>query len=217
VNRKIITTADGSTSLYVPHLNESYHSRNGAVTESAHVYIQAGLVPLLHHHKTLRILEVGFGTGLNAWLTQQQAVAHNQPVFYQAIEPHPLMPDEVQQLNYAHQEDRPVFSHLHTTPWEMDVVVHPHFTLHKRQTTLEHFTCNSLFRLVYFDAFAPDVQPELWTEPMFEKLYSCMEMGGVLVTYSSKGSVRRAMQAAGFTVEKIPGPSGKREMVRATK
>jgi tRNA U34 5-methylaminomethyl-2-thiouridine-forming methyltransferase MnmC len=164
---------------------------------------------------------MGFGTGLNALLTLMEAEKNNRLIHFTTLELFPLLQEQVAMLNYCSQlqiEDlQPTFELLHTCPWEEKVAVSRHFSLYKKQQSLLDITAADQFHLIYFDAFAPAAQPELWTTTAFEKLYQSLLPGGVLVTYCSKGDVRRAMQAAGFMVEKIPGPPGKREMVRAVK
>lgn len=162
----------------------------------------------------LHILEVGFGTGLNAWLTLQEAASFRRPVHYTALELFPLEEEKAALLNYAGADE---FRQLHTSPWEMDVKITPFFSLHKKNLSLLEFSSSPAFHLIYFDAFAPAAQPELWTEEVFERLYRSLIDAGILVTYCSKSIVRRAMMAAGFRVEKPQGPFGKREMVRAHK
>ncbi len=184
-----------------------------------HVFIEAGLRPLLHQHPVLRVFEMGFGTGLNALLTLQVAAQAQQRVQYGAVEAFPLEAGITNQLNYAAQLQRPdlqpVFEQLHGSEWNSLVAIDDVFTLQKFQTTLFSLPAIDPVHLIYYDAFAPNAQPELWTTEAFTLLYNLLLPGGILVTYCSKGNVRRAMQAAGFTVEKIPGPLGKREMVRA--
>ncbi len=249
MKRDIIITKDGSHSVSIPEMNVTYHSTHGAIQESKHVFIEAGFYGSVRFKRPdpgaepLRILEMGFGTGLNALLTLIEAEKNRIPVHYTSFELYPLNNDEIKILNYCEQLNRPglqpVFEQLHTCGWDKDAATGNYFTLHKINDSLLHFTPfnkeNALtppfrgeeiyepknltggFNLVYFDAFAPAAQPELWTKEIFEKLYGMMKPGGILVTYCSKGDVRRTMQAAGFTVEKIPGPPGKREMVRAWK
>lgn len=212
--REIILTKDGSHSVSIPEMNVTYHSVHGAVQESMHVFIHAGF----HYIKDIfpsgpvHILEIGFGTGLNALLTLQEAATLQRPVHYTSLELFPLEERQALELNYASQ---PYFTALHTSNWEEDVQLSPFFTLHKKRSSLLDFSSGPRFHLVYFDAFAPVAQPELWTREVFEKLQNALLPSGALVTYCSKGDVRRAMQAAGFKVEKIAGPPGKREMVRA--
>ena len=212
--REIILTKDGSHSVSIPEMKVTYHSIHGAVQESMHVFIHAGL----HYIKDvfpvgpIHILEIGFGTGLNALLTLQEAAVLQRQIHYTTLELFPLEKEQALQLNYA---DQPYFTTLHTSNWEEDVQLTSFFTLHKRKSSLLDFSSASAFHLAYFDAFAPAAQPELWTKEVFEKLREALFSSGSLVTYCSKGDVRRALQAAGFKVEKIAGPPGKREMVRA--
>ena len=210
-------TKDGSSTLYSARFDEHYHSLHGAIQESAHVFIQMGLQMALAEKKQLSILEIGFGTGLNALLTLLK-VPHIS-VYYQAIEAYPLRGEEIAQLNYGIQignsEADSRMSEFHNAPWEIDVTISPNFILHKSESRLENFDSASTFGLIYFDAFAPNTQPELWTVEIFSKIFTFCEPGAILVTYSSKGSVRRALKQVGFDVEKVPGPPGKREMLRA--
>lgn len=198
-------------------MNVTYHSKHGAVQESMHVFVEAGLRPLLAKHAVLRVLEMGFGTGLNAWLTLKEAEAHGSVICYEAIEAFPLQPEEWVGLNYAAAEEQKIFHQLHACDWDVLQSIRPSFSLLKHHGKLQDFNTGNKFHLVYYDAFAPTAQPELWTVEVFAKLFVLLEPGGVLTTYCSKGNVRRAMQAAGFSIEKIPGPPGKREMVRAHK
>lgn len=225
MERKIIITKDRSHSIAVPEMNVTYHSIHGAIQESMHVFINVGLRsgrsrrPDRLNEPTRYVLEMGFGTGLNALLTLIEADKLKQPIHYTAIELFPLNVDEVSQLNYCDQLNQSsyqsLFEKLHQCEWEKDIVITSQFTLHKTNSDLINFSTNQLFNLVYFDAFAPAAQPELWSKDIFEKLFGLMNEKGILVTYCSKGDVRRAMRSAGFIVEKIPGPPGKREMLRA--
>jgi tRNA U34 5-methylaminomethyl-2-thiouridine-forming methyltransferase MnmC len=231
VQQKLILTEDGSHSIEVPELGITYHSIHGAIQESKHVFIEAGLytvADVLPTLDTIRIFEVGFGTGLNALLTIIQEEKLNRKIYYEAIELFPLHLDEARALNYCrilHRNDlQTSFEQLHICDWKREITITSKFRFKKTETNLLNFrtseTCLSgrqAFDLIYFDAFAPNAQPELWTEKIFKKMFSILQPGGVLVTYCSKGSVQRAMQSAGFTVEKISGPPGKREMVRARK
>jgi len=199
-------------------MNVTYHSRHGAVRESMHVFIDAGLNQSVGN---IRVLEMGFGTGLNALLTSIAAEQQQRGIHYETIEAFPLSPGEIAALNYCERLQRTdllqVFQQMHQCDWAKPVIITPYFTLQKHGGTLLDFVSDQQFDLVYFDAFAPGAQPELWTMEVFTKLYKMMKPKGILVTYCSKGDVRRAMQSAGFAVEKIPGPPGKREMVRAIK
>lgn len=214
-------TADGSVTIAIPELNVTYHSKHGAIQESMHVFIEAGLRPLLHRQETITIFEMGFGTGLNALLTGIEATKHQQKINYQTVEAFPLEKEMIAQLNYCEQlqqpELKPFFEQLHSTPWNEPIQLNPWFSIQKNHTTLFNLSTSQPVNLIYYDAFAPGAQPELWTAEAFTQLFNMLTAGGILVTYCSKGDVRRAMQAAGFLIEKIPGPPGKREMVRATR
>jgi len=224
MERHIQITADGSHTLAIPGLQLTYHSMYGALQESMHVFIQSGLHLLLGTQPVLRIFEMGLGTGLNALLTLQQAGMQHQQVYYETVELYPLSIAEVQSLNYNillnSNQEYCLLEDLHTAPWDTDAQVAPLFTLHKKQQSFFQYLENPLqepFHLIYFDAFDPAAQPDLWTQQVFEQLYARLYEGGMLLTYCSKGDVRRALQAAGFMVEKLPGPAGKREIVRARK
>ena len=221
MKREIITTADGSHSISVPELNVTYHSIHGAIQESMHVFIQAGLIDseIFEYIGVHQILEIGFGTGLNALLTLMEADKHKNRVYYTAIEPYPLNEEIISQLNYCEQlnlpQYKPHFERMHETSWEEMYEISEYFRLTKTKCNVVDFTTNDLFDIIYFDAFAPTAQPELWTKEIFDKMYSILKPHGILVTYCSKGDVRRAMIAAGFEVEKLQGPPRKREMLRA--
>lgn len=210
-------TADGSNTLYVPELNEHYHSVKGALTESAHIFIQMGL----NHAQAAnpRVLEIGFGTGLNAFLTLLEAEKSQRAIHFTSIERFPLSEDIVRKLSYPETiapEECKKFYALHTAPWNQEVKISPYFTLHKIEGDFTHFSFSECYDVVYFDAFAPEKQPEMWSQPLFDNLYRQMNPGGILTTYCAKGVVRRMLQAAGFTVERLPGPpGGKREILRA--
>jgi len=218
LKRKIITTEDGSHTLFIPELNENYHSIHGAEQESKHVFIEAGFKPFAKADK-INILEIGFGTGLNTLLTFCESKKNNIEIFYTSIEKYPLTDKEVSKLNYGtkNEKRKEIFTLLHKVEWESFVKISNNFNLKKIKTDLKDFIINNKFDLIYFDAFAPDIQSDLWSVTIFEKMYSCLNSGGCLTTYSAKGQVRRNMQEAGFTVERLPGPPGKREMLRALK
>lgn len=192
---------------------------HGALQEARHVFIAHGLA--CFSHRELRLLEIGFGTGLNALVSLLVAPTHSLKIHYTGLEAHPITEQEWQALDYGRLFEDPAapahYERLHRSPWEEPVRITPDFSLVKQQADLLGFTAAAEFDLIYFDAFGPRVQPELWTEPVFESMYEALTTGGHLVTYSAKGSVRRAMLAAGFTVERLPGPPGKREMLRAAK
>lgn len=215
MKRHLVITKDQSPTLFVPELDEHYHSIHGAMAESLHVFIEAGFKAVTNKSQTIRILEIGFGTGLNAWLSLQYAKESNIKVDYHGVEKYPVSLEEAQSIHYD-KEDH-YFLSLHESSWQEWHLVNKDFRLFKDQQDLLQFTPIPPYDLVYFDAFAPSAQPELWTIAVFEKLINCMRPGGILVTYCVKGEVRRSMKSAGFVVEKIPGPPGKREMARATK
>ena len=221
MERKLILTSDGSHTVSIPEMNVTYHSIHGAIQESQHVFIEAGLnySGLFETIGVHTILEIGFGTGLNALLSLMEADKHQNRLYYTALELFPLPETLTKELNYCEQlhqpSNQPLFDRMHECGWEEMYEITNYFRLTKKRSGILEQTSKEEFNIVYFDAFAPTAQPELWTKEVFEKLYDMMTDGGILVTYCSKGEVRRAMQAAGFTVEKIPGPAGKREMVRA--
>jgi len=225
LQRKIITTADGSKTIQIEDWNEQYHSIHGAIQETKHVFIKHGLHHICHSElvsaniKNISILEIGFGTGLNAFITCLEAKKDNIQVDYVGVEAYPVSQDEIKQLNYAEQlkVNNTLFSKIHNCSWEEVNEIHSKFLLTKQQKLFKYIKERNAFNLIYFDAFGARVQPELWTEAMFKIMYKALKPKGVLVTYSAKGSVRRAMQAVGFVVERLEGPLGKREMLRATK
>jgi tRNA U34 5-methylaminomethyl-2-thiouridine-forming methyltransferase MnmC len=216
---KPLLTADGSYTLLHEELNETYHSRHGAVQESRHVFIQNGLAySAARGMNPVHILEVGYGTALNAWLTLEYARQHQISVYYHAIEPYPL-PEEIwSTLNYVAADQSEDFARLHRTPWNVPVQVIEGFELNKTNSTLEEVDLTATrYDVVYFDAFAPDKQPHLWTYPMLRKVADALQMNGIFITYSAKGEVRRSLLKAGLQVEKLAGPPGKRHMLRAIK
>ncbi|ASB47851.1 tRNA (5-methylaminomethyl-2-thiouridine)(34)-methyltransferase MnmD [Alkalitalea saponilacus] len=217
MNIEIKTTSDGSSTLYRPDLNEHYHSINGAITESMHVYIGAGLNNC--HSNPVHILEMGFGTGLNALLTIVNQTS--QTIVYHAVEKHPVDDKITESVNYPDLLNssmaKPLFRQLHSAPWNICTSISDAFIIKKTEEDIHSFESDVLYNLVYFDAFAPDIQPELWTKDLFSKIWKMMDTKGILTTYCAKGVVRRNMQSAGFEVERLAGPPGKREMLRATK
>ena len=223
MKREIRQTTDGSVTVIVPETGITFHSVNGAIQESLHVFIDAGLNYWLSNNqdKVCRIFEMGFGTGLNALLTIREAEQQQRVIQYETVELYPLEDDLVAQLNYCEVMQQPAltgaFSTMHNCVWGQHTIINPCFSLKKINQSLLNCSTDQPFNLIYFDAFDPRAQPELWGEKIFHKLYNMLWPGGILVTYSSKGTVRRAMQAAGFTVEKLPGALGKREMVRASR
>ncbi|MBH8559762.1 tRNA (5-methylaminomethyl-2-thiouridine)(34)-methyltransferase MnmD [Hymenobacter negativus] len=219
-------TADGSATLFVPALNEHYHSQHGARQESAHVFIRHGLLPLLpataETGQPLRILEIGLGTGLNALLTLDAAQAAGAAIEYDGLETFPLPPAIVAALQPEWDERgtplKELFAELHAAPWNVLVELRPGFRLRKLHQALQAAMLPAVhYHLIYFDAFAPEKQPELWSEAIFSQLHAAAAPGAVLVSYCAQGQFRRNLRAAGWLTEKLPGPPGKREMTRARK
>lgn len=210
-------TKDGSFTLHSAALDEPYHSLHGALQESRHVFLQAGFHAL--RKPVLDLLEVGLGTGLNALLTWIEADARNIQVRYTALEPYPLPEETLAALGYADLVGAPERTQgllrMMTAPTAEWAKASDHFTLRRLDVSALEFDGSEAYDLIYFDAFGPATQPELWTLPVFERMHRALRPGGILVTYCAKGDVRRAMQAAGFQVERLPGPPGKREMMRA--
>ncbi|MBU3822441.1 tRNA (5-methylaminomethyl-2-thiouridine)(34)-methyltransferase MnmD [Flavobacteriaceae bacterium XHP0103] len=222
MERKIITTADGSTTIYLPEWNESYHSKHGAIQEAYHVFINHGLNYLREHgYNKISILEIGFGTGLNAFITALEAKRLSVEIDYCGVEAYPVPPEEVGKLNYSEQlnvnSQDFLFEKMHKVSWEEKHELLSSFSILKKQQFFNEISDQNMYDLIYFDAFGARVQSELWTKAIFEKMFNALKINGVLVTYSAKGSVRRAMMEVGFKVEKLPGPPGKREMLRAIK
>lgn len=219
---RIESTADGSHTLFVPSLNEHYHSVNGAKQESEHIYINAGLL----HSSTdkLNVLEVGFGTGLNAYLSLLVTEQGVKQIDYTSLELYPLPLDVIEQLNYVNDSDaehQNLFIELHRCDWNQRNKITPSFYLTKNQADFSRLclplNAEVLFDVIYFDAFAPEKQPEMWSQEIFDFLYSKTSEGGILTTYCAKGVVRRMLQEAGYLTERLPGPPGKREILRAVK
>lgn len=216
MKREIIITSDGSTTIHLPDMDEQYHSKHGAIQEAYHVFIDAGFRKVCLEE--LSILEIGFGTGLNCLIT---LLEDYKTINYVGVEAYPVDELEVKKLNYVSElkvEGNDVFfDKIHNSPWGEVCEITDKFNLEKRKQFFQDISDENMYDLIYFDAFGARVQPELWTEIIFEKMFVALKVGGVLVTYSAKGSVRRAMQAVGFVVERLPGPPGKREMLRALK
>jgi len=219
MQREIITTADGSKTIQLKEWNEQYHSKHGAIQEAYHVFVKHGLS--LFKSQTINILEIGFGTGLNAFISCLEASKLDLKIVYRGVEAYPVSSAELSQLNYISElkaEDfRQQFRQMHESSWEEEVLISNRFALYKEQCDFKEINTQNCYDLIYFDAFGARVQPELWTEDIFSIMFKALKKGGVLVTYAAKGSVRRAMQVVGFEVERLPGPPGKREMLRATK
>jgi tRNA U34 5-methylaminomethyl-2-thiouridine-forming methyltransferase MnmC len=219
MQREIITTADGSKTIQLKEWNEQYHSKHGAIQEAYHVFIKHGLN--LFQNQSINILEIGFGTGLNAFITFLEAPKLDLNIVYRGVEAYPVSTGELSQLNYISELKaegfREQFHQIHQSLWEDLIVIADYFTLYKEQSDFREINAENSFELIFFDAFGARVQPELWTEDVFAIMFRALKNRGVLVTYAAKGSVRRAMLEVGFEVERLPGPPGKREMLRATK
>lgn len=216
MKREILITSDGSTTIHLPDWNEQYHSKNGSINETYHVFIESGLNQVSSHK--ISILEIGFGTGLNCFITYLE---NKKEINYVGVEAYPVTSEEVEKMNFISileaKNDKAIFNKIHEVSWNKKHQITDEFSLEKRQQFFEDIEDENAFHLIYFDAFGARVQPQLWTEEIFQKMFKALKEDGILVTYSAKGSVRRAMQAVGFSVERLPGPPGKREMLRAIK
>jgi tRNA U34 5-methylaminomethyl-2-thiouridine-forming methyltransferase MnmC len=215
---RIILTEDGSHTIYHPEINDHYHSIHGAFSESLHVYIRSGFS--YHPSANVSILEVGFGTGLNVLLTLKQALEEKRKVIYHSVDKFVLPADITDCLNYTRffEGINPgLFSAIHRLSWDSNHELSGFFHFRKILADINDLELTERYDIVYFDAFGPDKQPDMWTEDIFRKIYNAMNPGGLLTTYSSKGAVKRRFQQCGFIVEKIPGPPGKREMLRCLK
>ena len=223
-HREIQKTADGAVTLYIPEIDEHYHSVNGAITEALHVYITEALnkrIESAHDKKdVINILEVGFGTGLNAFLTLIKSIENNINIVFTTLELYPLNTEVVNGVNYPDlvgAEYKDYFKSLHSAEWNKVVSVNENFSIEKVNVDLKDYISEKKFDVIYYDAFAPEKQPEMWNDDIYNKLFSMSNNGCVITTYCAKGVVRRGLRDAGFTMERIPGPPGKREMIRGTK
>ncbi|MCC6584297.1 MAG: tRNA (5-methylaminomethyl-2-thiouridine)(34)-methyltransferase MnmD [Chitinophagales bacterium] len=218
---KLVITEDGSSSLFVKELDEHYHSVHGAIQESVHVFINAGLNQKINHQPVINVLEIGFGTGLNALITCMEAIASKSLIKYTAIEKYPLNTALVAELNYCtilqYKNCDEIFNSIHAAGWGRAISVKDSFTLEKCEMDFKDIMFTNQFDIIYFDAFAPSAQPELWTESIFASMFEALKPGGILVTYCAKGIVKRTLKSVGFELEALPGPAGKREMTRAHK
>ena len=219
MKREIITTLDGSTTIHLPDWDECYHSKHGAIQEAYHVFIKNGLS--LFEEKSVSILEMGFGTGLNAFITFLEANKNNLFIDYTAVEAYPVSTDEAMQMNYLKelgaQNFHAIFEQMHQSNWNEKIVLNERFNLTKEKLFFQDIDSQNEFDLIYFDAFGYRVQPELWSTAIFQKMYNALKHKGILVTYAARGVVKRSMQEVGFTVKKVVGPPGKREMMVAYK
>ena len=217
----LYATADGSHSLFSERFGVTYHSKYGAIQETQHVFINKGLRFKAVVQRQITVLDIGLGTGLNAFMTLLEADKRGLDVHYTGVEAYPPGPDIIQQLNYTEQlavpDYAPHFARLHALPWGEAHQLSPHFWLRKLHQPIEAVDDTEKFDLVYFDAFAPEAQPELWTEDVLGRMYRALKPDGALLTYCAKGVVKRTLKGLGFTVEALKGPPGKREMTRAVK
>ncbi len=217
-NVELQITSDGSHTLFVPAIAETYHSTHGAIQESMHIFIEAGLRQC--SKAEIKVLEIGFGTGLNAFLTLLESQKENVKIHYTTLELYPVDVEKAIQLNYPEnlsKESQALFEKLHASEWNTEIQITPNFVFKKIKTDFTQYNFESKFDVVYFDAFSPEKQPEMWTKAQFDKVFASCEQEAILTTYCAKGEVRRAMKAAGFTVERLPGPIGKREILRGRK
>ena len=219
MKREIIITDDGSTTIRIPDWDENYHSTHGAIQEAKHVFIKNGL-DLFQNQDSISILEIGFGTGLNAFITFLETI-NKEKVNYVGVEAYPISEEEIAQMNYVSKLDakkyQEVFDKMHSCDSENQQTITKNFLLTKRKQFFQDIEDKNQFDLIYFDAFGFPLQPELWSEVIFKKMYEALLPNGVLVTYACRTPIRKAMLTAGFSVEKLPGAPGKREMLRATK
>jgi tRNA U34 5-methylaminomethyl-2-thiouridine-forming methyltransferase MnmC len=218
---KVITTQDGSHSLFSEQFGENYHSKYGAIQESMHVFIEAGLFYKFKMQDDVSVLGIGFGSGLNAFLTYLETVKRQKSVYYEAIEAYPVPVEEAAKLNFPEllesQDQKHIFDYMHQSDWEKEHKFSTQFIFKKSLNKFENIVAEDKFDLIFFDAFAPSTQPELWEPPVLSIMYKALKSGGIFVTYSAKGSVKRNLKALGFALENLPGPPGKREMIRAIK
>ena len=219
MKREIIQTLDGSTTIHLTEWDECYHSKHGAIQEAQHVFIKNGLS--LFQNQKVAILEIGFGTGLNAFITLLEAKKMQQTIDYVGVEAYPISAEEVLKMNYVTElnadKESTLFDTIHESNWGEKVLLNDGFTLTKRNQFFEEINDDNTYDLIYFDAFGYRVQPELWSTEIFRKMFKALKNNGVLVTYAARGVVKRSMIEVGFTVEKLEGPPGKREMFRARK
>ena len=220
MKREIIHTLDGSTTIYLPDWKECYHSKNGAIQEAYHVFIKSGF-DLFATKSEINILEIGFGTGLNAFITLLESKKNNQVIDYVGVEAYPVLFEEAMLMNYVAElkaeSNRHFYENMHQTNWNEKKLIDNNFKLTKRKQFFDDINDENCYDLIYFDAFGFRVQPELWSTEIFEKMHNALKKNGILVTYAARGAVKRSMIEVGFTVEKLPGAPGKREMFRVRK
>ncbi len=217
----IIETEDGSHSIFSEIFGVSYHSKYGAIQETEHVFINAGLRPKALQQSEIYILDIGFGTGLNAFMTLLESQKQDLTIHYTGVEAFPISLETAAELNYANllqqPESQSLLLKMHTAIWDETTELTPSFYLTKVKKEFQALTVTNQFDLIYFDAFAPSSQPELWEIPLLKIMYNALKINGILVTYCAKGQVKRNLKAVGFKVEGLPGPIGKREMTKCIK
>ena len=220
MKREIIQTEDGSKTIRIIELEENYHSIHGALQEANHVFMKYGLEEF-QDKKELSIFEMGFGTGLNACLTAINSTKLKVNIEYHGVEAFPVSQIELDELEYGillGEENRDLYNKLHAVEWNQSIEIYKGFNLKKIHSEIQHVDLRcEFYDIIFYDAFGPRVQNELWSEDVFKKMYNSLKIGGFLVTYCAKGQVKRNMKAVGFKVEGLPGPPGKREMTRAWK
>ncbi len=218
MNSELRITKDGSHTLFVPEIDECYHSTHGAIQESMHIFINASLKHCSRDN--INILEIGFGTGLNAFLALLEAERSGKKIHYTTIEKYPVKLEKAVELNYPEQIDatkKNLFLEIHSAKWGEAIGITSFFSVEKIKGDFTLFEPERNFDVIFFDAFSPEKQPEMWTVERFKTIYEHSNSGATMTTYCAKGAVRRAMQAAGFVVERLPGPPGKREILRGTR
>ena len=219
MKKEVILTKDGSTTIFIPEWNETYHSKHGAIQEAYHVYIHNGLL-LFKEKKKISIMELGFGTGLNCFITYLESVKSNQLINYIGIDAYPLDFESIKKMNYCSELDNneiPFFETIHTSEWDKPIKIKENFNLHKKKKYFQEVVDFEQFDLIYFDAFGYDVQPELWTQEIFLKMFNSLKKNGILVTYACRSVIIKSMLSCGFKIEKLKGAPGKREMLRCYK
>jgi len=218
---EIFITEDGSHSLLSKKYGVSYHSKYGAIQESQHVFIEAALYPILEKQKEISVLGIGMGTGLNVFMTFLESQKRDLSIDYISYEKFPIGKEQIAQLNYSNalnaEKNQSVFEKIHYSEWAKKITLSPNFSFQKFQKDFAEIDFEYRFDVIFFDAFAPNSQPELWEVPLMKKMFSALKSGGVMTTYCAKGVVKRTLKSVGFTIEAIPGPPGKREMTRAWK
>jgi tRNA U34 5-methylaminomethyl-2-thiouridine-forming methyltransferase MnmC len=220
MKREIVITNDGSSSIYLPEIDESYHSKHGAINEANHVFIVNGLD--LIQKEAISVLEIGFGTGLNTFITFLEGKKRGVIINYVGVEAYPVNEKELNALNYSQllgnlDSDVKVFNKIHSCAWGVDCSISDNFILNKQKMLFQEIDFENRFDVIYFDAFGYRVQPELWSEDVFRRMYRALKKNGILTTYAARSPIKRAMIASGFVVKKLAGPPGKREMMQGVK